>query len=85
MDRELTEQMSGVSIDPSSPELVSPRGMLLLVNHLMNEKWISMFKEHYRRIKKTVRPESVIRLSAKVSRNAPCPCGSGKKHKNCCL
>ena len=20
----------------------------------------------------------------KVGRNAPCPCGSGKKHKNCC-
>ena len=22
---------------------------------------------------------------AKTSRNAPCPCGSGKKHKHCCL
>jgi tetratricopeptide (TPR) repeat protein len=22
---------------------------------------------------------------AKVSRNAPCPCGSGKKYKKCCL
>lgn len=22
--------------------------------------------------------------SSKVSRNAPCPCGSGKKYKNCC-
>jgi len=21
---------------------------------------------------------------AKVGRNAPCPCGSGKKHKHCC-
>ena len=21
----------------------------------------------------------------KISRNSPCPCGSGKKHKNCCL
>ena len=21
----------------------------------------------------------------KVGRNAPCPCGSGKKYKNCCL
>ena len=24
-------------------------------------------------------------MTAKVSRNDPCPCGSGKKHKNCCL
>ena len=23
--------------------------------------------------------------SPKVSRNAPCPCGSGKKYKHCCL
>ena len=22
--------------------------------------------------------------SAKIGRNAPCPCGSGKKYKNCC-
>ena len=22
---------------------------------------------------------------AKIGRNAPCPCGSGKKHKKCCL
>lgn len=23
-------------------------------------------------------------MSALVGRNAPCPCGSGKKHKRCC-
>jgi hypothetical protein len=22
---------------------------------------------------------------AKIGRNSPCPCGSGKKHKQCCL
>jgi hypothetical protein len=25
------------------------------------------------------------RESPKVGRNDPCPCGSGKKHKKCCL
>ena len=29
-------------------------------------------------------PETVRRTSPKVGRNDPCPCGSGKKHKNCC-
>ncbi len=24
-------------------------------------------------------------MTEKVGRNDPCPCGSGKKHKNCCL
>jgi preprotein translocase subunit SecA len=25
------------------------------------------------------------RSTAKVGRNDPCPCGSGKKYKNCCI
>ena len=25
------------------------------------------------------------RTTPKIGRNEPCPCGSGKKHKNCCL
>lgn len=33
-----------------------------------------------------VPPENVLRRpTAKVGRNAPCPCGSGKKYKQCCL
>jgi preprotein translocase subunit SecA len=28
---------------------------------------------------------SFKRNSPKVGRNAPCPCGSGKKYKKCCL
>lgn len=26
-----------------------------------------------------------VRAGPKVGRNDPCPCGSGKKHKKCCL
>lgn len=29
--------------------------------------------------------ETYRRETAKVGRNEPCPCGSGKKHKKCCL
>ncbi|HYF60988.1 MAG TPA: UPF0149 family protein [Burkholderiaceae bacterium] len=29
-------------------------------------------------------PATVRREGAKVGRNDPCPCGSGRKHKNCC-
>ena len=31
-----------------------------------------------------VSPVQVIRSAPKVGRNDPCPCGSGKKYKNCC-
>jgi SEC-C motif-containing protein len=26
-----------------------------------------------------------VRAAPKVGRNEPCPCGSGKKYKKCCL
>jgi uncharacterized protein len=29
-------------------------------------------------------PQTVRHASAKVGRNDPCPCGSGRKHKHCC-
>ena len=30
------------------------------------------------------KPKTVRRTEKKVGRNDPCPCGSGKKYKNCC-
>ena len=40
-------------------------------------------------VKKVITNESketkrVTKKSTKVGRNDPCPCGSGKKYKNCC-
>ena len=28
---------------------------------------------------------TIVRDNKKIGRNEPCPCGSGKKYKNCCL
>ena len=30
------------------------------------------------------KPKTVVNSAAKIGRNDPCPCGSGKKYKNCC-
>lgn len=38
------------------------------------------FKEQREKEKTPIRRET-----AKINRNAPCPCGSGKKYKKCCL
>ncbi|MBU0935709.1 MAG: YchJ family protein [Spirochaetes bacterium] len=32
----------------------------------------------------SIKTETVVRATPKVGRNDPCPCGSGKKFKNCC-
>jgi hypothetical protein len=29
--------------------------------------------------------QEITRMSKKIGRNEPCPCGSGKKYKHCCL
>ncbi|MCF6313703.1 MAG: SEC-C domain-containing protein [Verrucomicrobiales bacterium] len=84
-DREFAKEMSGLSIDHSSPNRVAPEAMLSLVDHLMDETWISVLKGNYKQIRKTIRPDNIIRMVPKISRNSPCSCGSGKKHKNCCL
>ena len=33
----------------------------------------------------SVSSHTIVRSSPKVGRNEPCPCGSGKKYKHCCL
>ncbi|MFH1571074.1 MAG: SEC-C metal-binding domain-containing protein [Gemmatimonadota bacterium] len=33
----------------------------------------------------TVRGDTVRRAGAEVGRNDPCPCGSGRKYKKCCM
>ena len=55
---------------------------------------IELFKERYARIKEwgkdCLQAElrrknvSLTAVAPKVGRNAPCPCGSGKKYKRCC-
>ncbi|MCH8012952.1 MAG: SEC-C domain-containing protein [Candidatus Marinimicrobia bacterium] len=34
-------------------------------------------------LERALNPEKPIK-SSKINRNAPCPCGSGKKYKKCC-
>ena len=31
------------------------------------------------------KPKPIVRPGSRLRRNDPCPCGSGKKYKKCCL
>ncbi len=42
-------------------------------------------REGWHSLADTVPTAPVLRLEPKVGRNDPCPCGSGKKYKKCCL
>lgn len=44
------------------------------------------WKNHYRNMEHLfASADSPVEQSSKINRNDPCPCGSGKKYKNCCL
>ena len=38
----------------------------------------------YSKESKEVTHTPIVNNAPKVGRNDPCPCGSGKKYKNCC-
>ena len=44
----------------------------------------SKFVQHEGRWLYSEGTQPTVRVGAKVGRNDPCPCGSGKKHKKCC-
>ncbi|MCL1987642.1 MAG: SEC-C metal-binding domain-containing protein, partial [Firmicutes bacterium] len=42
-------------------------------------------EEMHTNIDDTAEKKPVRRAVAKIGRNEPCPCGSGKKYKQCCM
>lgn len=49
-------------------------------------QWDSILSvEKRKEIKKEYNESRIVRNDNKVSRNDPCPCGSGKKYKKCCI
>lgn len=49
----------------------------------LEDALINIVKTVYQ-IKDEIRPNEPIRVRKRVGRNDPCPCGSGKKYKQCC-
>ena len=48
-------------------------------------EWEAVLPEEKRQeITKAYRASKIFIREAKIGRNDPCPCGSGKKYKNCC-
>lgn len=63
-----------------------------LMNELFRQELSSVFiKRHeklkviYKQFKKKYCPDGPLSSKEKIGRNEPCPCGSGKKYKKCCL
>jgi uncharacterized protein YchJ len=51
---------------------------------LSDEKGFESFIKEYTREKGELFHPEISKNAVKPGRNDPCPCGSGKKYKNCC-
>jgi len=72
--------------DPAMrPKPISPKKREEVIMHMAAGLVAAYryFREH-RQAEVGTRTSKPRRSSPKVGRNAPCPCGSGKKYKRCC-
>jgi len=83
---------------PSSIETLSEEEMQPVLELLQGgdadaiaRKW-GLSKDHLERLRNAMlaevsrqRAEAARQTGRRVGRNAPCPCGSGKKYKHCCM
>lgn len=86
-DPRVIPDLQGPILNLGSPQSELAPALLKKVEYVLQDKaYVARLKRHYKMFKETVdvkRPEKAYR-SEKVGRNAPCPCGSGKKYKKCC-
>jgi hypothetical protein len=98
-DDPLAREMSGYSTDFGSPDLVPPEAIIELTKSMMDDKWLGIIKSTYSKVRKITggksskppKMDNIIPFhpyesdEPKTPRNALCPCGSGKKYKQCCM
>jgi hypothetical protein len=67
---------------PDDRPLADPEGWLRTQREMLGEQVAGMYDYWRARAQEDV---PAARETARVGRNDPCPCGSGKKYKKCCL
>ena len=83
-------EMMGVKLNTASTQCkYAPELMKIIEGILKNDPaYVERVKKHYKlfreKVDKDNKPEPFKAITI-VDRNAPCPCGSGKKYKKCCI
>ena len=94
-DPKIIEELKGPILNSASPQSELAPILLDRVKEyvLKDEYYIERIKRHYHMFKDLIEKETINETSIKsgkkvkreTERNAPCPCGSGKKYKRCCM
>jgi hypothetical protein len=89
----IIKAMQGPILSLSSPQSEIAPALLKIVKNvvLKDINYVNRLKIHYKMYKDLINgkeSEKVLSVKSaiekKISRNSPCPCGSGKKYKSCC-
>jgi hypothetical protein len=100
-DPRIIEDLRGPVLNLASPQSKLAPKILEIVERLVlqNKNYIERLKKHYKLFKDEIAKDeekktqsnkidgngNVLSSLPKVGRNEPCPCGSGKKYKKCCI
>jgi len=91
-DPEIIKEMQGPMLNSTSPQSELAPALLKKVKWVLkDQRYVNRLKGHYEMYKEVVDSEVSVKVeprrlgpNEKINRNAPCPCGSGKKYKHCC-
>ena len=90
------KDLKGPALNLASPQSELAPAILKVVEAVIEDNsYIKRIKSHYELFKdfiensanekQMLNKDSTGTSTLKVGRNAPCPCGSGKKYKKCCM
>jgi len=87
-DEEDVDELKGPVLAPMTLQSdLAPALLELFEEKIMDPEYEERLARHYRMFKEIVNREGAtpdLHHGKRTPRNAPCPCGSGKKYKRCC-
>jgi len=98
-DPEIIKQMQGPTLNIGHQSKLAPAILEIVKNIIRSDqRYVKRLKRHYKMFKAHIDKNGAVGMEDKrrieisrsgsqrklISRNAPCPCGSGKKRKRCC-
>lgn len=96
-DPQSIRELKGPALNLTSQQSKFAPKILELVDSLVlqDRQYIERLKKHYRLFRQEIAKSkqsnerdgnsNLVSFAQKIGRNKPCPCGSGKKYKKCCL
>ena len=88
--KDLNELKGPALVSTVSQSKYAPALLRQFKTLIQNDAYVARIVRHYQMFRDAIEDEkskpalSAVRSQAKIGRNQPCPCGSGKKYKKCC-